>query len=120
MIDDYSDGDHDATAVGNGVTQAPTQCLVSIQTDLTMKDFSEIESDFQSWIEEMHVLKQGQHSSRGYPTKEQLENDQKVLSFYECFGILMAIFEFVQKGNSLARKYKLPDFESFLLTIMKL
>ena len=82
-----------------------------------------IKSDLHSHMEEIHVLKQGQHSSRGYPTKEQLENDQKVLSFYtgfKCFGILMAIFEFVQKGNPVARKCKLPDFESFLLTIMKL
>ena len=36
------------------------------------------------------------------------------------FDILMAISEFVQKGNPVARKYKLPDFELFLLTIMKL
>ena len=31
--DYYSDGDHDATAVGNGVIQALTQCSVSMYSN---------------------------------------------------------------------------------------
>ena len=88
-----------------------------------MNDLSELESDLQSRIDEIHSYKQEIHNSRGYPTMGQLQKDNKLLSFYtgfECFSILIAIFEFVQKGSTTKRKYKLPDFESFLLTIMKL
>jgi len=123
LDDKLDDGDNTADIAKEASGKTVAYCSVCTQTDMTMKALNEIESDLQSRIDEMHSIKQEMYNSRGYPTMEQLQKDNKVLSFYtgfECFSILVAIFEFVQKGNTSKRKYKLPDFQSFLLTIMKL
>ena len=118
LVDDNPDESAD-----NGPGNAVTYCMVGTQTEITLKDINDMESDLQSRIDEIHLLKEEMQRSRGYPTMEQLQKSDKLLSFYtgfECFNVMLAIFQFIQKGIAMKTKHKLPDFESFLLTIMKL
>ena len=93
---------------------------LSIQTDLIMQDLRNMELDNQKHIEEVCTL---QGCNTGCPSKEQLQDNSKLLVFYTglpSFTIFMAIFEFVKKGVSYTGYHKLPEFESLLLTLMKL
>ena len=63
-------------------------------------------SDNQKRIEEIRILKQ---PSKGYPSKQELTDDTKLLTFYtgfECFSVLMAVFEFVSKHISYSAHHK--------------
>ena len=60
--------------------------------------------------------------SGGYPERDQLAGDSKLLNFYtgfNCFTVFMAIFEFVAKGVAHSDNPKLTKF-NYLLTFMKL
>ena len=103
----------------DSVVVTDTQRSLSIQIDLNMQDLSNMEFDNQKCIEELQTL---QGHSTGYPSKEQLQDNSKLLLFYtglQSFTILMAIFV-VKKGVSHSGYYKLSEFDSFLLTLMKL
>ena len=89
---------------------------LSVQTEQTRKDIDNLILDNKKRTEEIQALKQ---SSKGYPSKQELAN----LTFYtgfECFTVLMAVFEFVAKGLYHSGHHKLAEFDCFLLTIMKL
>lgn len=91
---------------------------LSVQTEQTGKDLDNIISDNMKRAEEIQALKQ---SRKGYPSKQELENDTKLLTFYtgfECFTVLMAMFEFVAEGLHHSGHHKLTKFDCFLLTIM--
>jgi len=67
--------------------------LLSVQSKQTRKNFDNLISDNKKRAEEIQALKQ---SSKGYPSKQELAN----LTFYtgfECFTVLMLVFEFVSK-----------------------
>lgn len=89
---------------------------LSIQTDLTMHDLSNMEFDNQKHREELCTL-QGRNA--GYPSKVQLQYNNKLPVFYTGLQSFMTIYEFVKKGVNLTGYYKLSEFE-FLLTLMKL
>ena len=98
-----------------------THRSLSIQAGLTMQDLGNMESDNQKCIEELQTLQE--RSTAGYPSKEQLQDNSKLLLFYTglpSFTIFMAIFEFVKKGVSHSGYHKLSEFDFFLLTLMKL
>jgi len=62
-------------------------------------------------------------SGHGYPRKETLQKDQKLLKFYTVltnFSTLMALFNFVVKVLPVSANSKLSSLDSFLLTKMKL
>ena len=85
---------------------------LSIQTDLTMQDLRNMESDNQKRIEEVQTLQE--RSTAGYPSKEQLQDNSKFLLFYTglpSLTIFMAIFEFVKKGVSHSGYHKLSEFD---------
>ena len=112
-------GIQEETAV-DAVVITEAQRSLSVQTEQTGKDIENLMCDNQKRIEEIHLLKQ---SSKGYPTKQELEENTKLLTFYtgfECFTVLMAVFEFVSKHVNQSAHHKLPEFDCFLLTIMKL
>ena len=61
-----------------------------MQTELTMTDITALQVDNQSRQEEV--------KNSGYPNREQLQADKKILIFYtgiSHFSILIALFEFV-------------------------
>ena len=89
-----------------------THRSLSIQTDLTMQDLRNMESDNQKRIEEVQTLQE--RSTAGYPSKEQLQDNSKFLLFYTglpSLTIFMAIFEFVKKGVSHSGYHKLSEFD---------
>ena len=91
-----------------------------MQTEQTGQDIDNLMSDNQKRIEEIRILKQ---PSKGYPSKQELADDTKLLTVYtgfECFSVLMAVFEFVSKHISHSAHHKLPEFDCFLLMIIKL
>ena len=97
-----------------------TQRSLSVQTEQTGKDIDDLICDNQKRVEEIKGLKQ---PTKGYPSKQELKDDTKLLTFYtgfECFTVLMAVFEFVAKGVCHSAHHKLPEFDCFLLTVMKL
>ena len=113
---DFSDDEKEI----DSVVVTDTQRSLSVQTDLNMQDLSNMEFDNQKCIEEVQTL---QGCSTGYHSKEQLQDNSKLLLFYtglQSFTMLMAIFEFVKKGVSHSGYHKLSEFDSFLLTLMKL
>ena len=86
-----------------------------MQTKLTMTDITALQLDNQSRQEEVKNI--------GYPTREQLQADEKLPIFYtgiSHFTILIALFEFVIKAMSFSANSKLSPFDSFILTLMKL
>lgn len=92
-----------------------TKRTISMQTELTMTDITALQSDNQNRQEEVR--------NSGYPTREQLQVDKKLLIFYTGiphFTILIALFEFVIKALSFSANSKLSPFDSFILTLMKL
>ena len=93
---------------------AGTKRNISIQTDVTMTEITALQLDNQSRQEEVRS---------GYPTREQLQADEKLLLFYTGiphFTLLLALFEFVVKALSVSANNKLSPFDSFILTLMKL
>ena len=81
----------------DSVIVTDTHKSLSIQTDLTMQDLRNMEVDNQKRIEEVCTL-QGRNT--GCPSKEQLQDNSKLLVFYTglpSFTIFMAIFELVKK-----------------------
>ena len=79
---------------------------ISIQTDVPMTEFTALELDNQSRQEEV---------SSGYPTREQLQADKKLLLFYTGiphFTILLALYEFVIKVLSVSANSELGPFDS--------
>ena len=92
-----------------------TKRTISMQTELTMTDITALQVDNQSRQEEV--------KNSGYPTREQLQEDKKILIFYtgiSHFAILIALFEFVIKAMSFTANSKLSPFDSFVLTLIKL
>lgn len=84
----------------DGVIVTDTHRSLSIQTDLTMQDLRNMELDNQKCIEEVCTL-QGRNT--GYPSKEQIQDNSKLLLFYtglQSFTIFIAIFEFIKRGVS--------------------
>ena len=66
-----------------------------MQTEQIGQNIDNLMSDNQKRIEEIWILKQ---PSKSYPSKQELTDDTKLLTFYtgfECFSVLMAVFEFV-------------------------
>ncbi len=52
---------------------------VSVQNELSMKDLCNLEIDHQNRQEEMRLLRE--HVQGGFPTENQLKNDEKLLKF---------------------------------------
>ena len=77
-----------------------------------MTDITALQVDNQSRQEEV--------KNSGYPNREQLQADKKILIFYtgiSHFGILIALFEFVIKAMSFSANSKLSPFDSFLIKL---
>lgn len=94
---------------------------LSVQTDLTMRSMTALEEDNVSRQEDVNTLKQSQRT--GFPTKDQLENNNKIVTFYtglSTFTILSAVYDFVSQTIHHTNKFKLSSFNCFLLTLMKL
>lgn len=73
-----------------------TKRTISMQTELTMMDITALQVDNQSRQEKV--------KNSGYPNREQLQADKKILIFYtgiSHFAILIVLFEF---GNVLFSK----------------
>ena len=120
MVSVYPDGGIQEETAIDAVVITEAQRSLSVQTEQTGKDIENLMCDNQKRIEEIHLLKQ---SSKGYPTKQEIEENTKLLTFYtkfECFTVLMAVFEYVSKHVNHSANHKLPEFDCFLLTIMKL
>ena len=120
MVSVYPDGGIQEETAIDAVVITEAQRSLSVQTEQTGKDIENLMCDNQKRIEEIHLLKQ---SSKGYPTKQEIEENTKLLTFYtgfECFTLLIAVFEFVSKHVNHSANHKLPEFDCFLLTIMKL
>ena len=97
----------------DSVVCAGTKRTISMQTELTMTEITALQLDNQSRQEVVN----------GHPTREQLQEDKKILVFYTGiphFTILLALFEFVIKALSFSANSKLSPFDSFILTLMKL
>ena len=97
-----------------------TNRSISCQTDLTLKDISNLESDNHQMKEELTII---QEQNGGYPREHQLENNSKLLNFYtgfNCFIIFKAIFEFLIKGIVHSGHHKLSAFNCYLMTLIKL
>ena len=71
-----------------------TNRSIARQTDLTLKDISDMESDNHQMKEELTII---QEQNGGYPHKQQLENNSKLLNFYtgfNCFTISWPFLSF--------------------------
>ena len=61
--------------------------------------------------------------AKGYPDKENLKNNDKLLRFYiglSSFTVLMALFNLVFVAILESPTSKLSKFQAFVLTLMKL
>ena len=96
---------------------------VSFQTDLTMQDHEQLEirnkelfQDNACRQNEITILKlelATKGCGNGYPSQKRLEDDNKLVTFYtglSNFTVLMAIFEFLTKGNTAFSNMKLSLF----------
>ena len=63
----------------DAVITTETQRSLSVQTEQTGKDIDNLMSNNQKRIEKIQILK---HPSKGYPTKQELTDDTKLLTFY--------------------------------------
>jgi len=93
---------------------------IACQTDLTLKDISDMESDDNRMKAELTII---QEENGNCPQREQLESNSKLLNFYTGFNyftIFMAIFEFITKGIVHCGHHKLSAFRCYLMTLMKL
>ena len=92
---------------------------VATQTDLTAMVLSALEEDNQRMTTELAEVP----VAKGYPTQEDLKGSNKVLRFYtglSSFTVLMALFRIVSVAIPEKGAAKLSEFESFILTLMKL
>ena len=64
----------------DGVIVTDTHRSLNIQIDLTFQDLRNMEFDNQKRIEEVYISLQGHNT--GYPSKEQLQDNSKLLLFY--------------------------------------
>ena len=74
--------------------QLNTLCAAS-QTDMTGPDLAAFEKDYRQRVKEVSDLR---GSAKGYPNKDDLSGDDKLLRFYtglNSFTILMAVFNLV-------------------------
>ena len=96
---------------------------VSVQTDLIMQDIEQLEirnkelfhdnASRQNEITELKLELVTKDCGNGYPSQKQLEDDNKLVTFYtglSNFTVLMAIFEFLTKGNTAFSNMKLSLF----------
>lgn len=93
---------------------------LACQTDITLSDLSRLEAENEQRNEELKVIHK---QNMGYPKKEQLQNDPKLLNFYTGFGnftVFMALFEFITKDLVHSKHHKISAFYCYLLTLMKL
>ena len=92
---------------------------VATQTDLTAMILSALEEDNQRMTTELAAVP----VAKGYPSQEDLKGCDKVLRFYtglSSFMVLMALFRLVSVAIPERGAAKLSQFESFILTLMKL
>ena len=93
---------------------------LSCQTDVTVLDLAKMEAENKQMKEELKLFYE---NNLGYPKKEQLQEDKKLLKFYtglECFTVFMALFEFITKDLVHSKHHKISAFYCHLLTLMKL
>ena len=94
-----------------------THRSLACQTDMTVSDLSIMEAENEQRNEELKVTHE---QNKGYPNKEQLQNDPKLLRFYMGFGnftVFMAIFEFVAKDLVHSKHNKITAFDCYLSTL---
>ena len=90
------------------------------QTDMTGADLDAFEKDYRQRVKEVSDLR---GSAKGYPNKDDLSGDDKLLRFYtglNSFTILMAVFNLVSPTINETSANKLAKFDCFVLTLMKL
>ena len=63
-----------------------TNRSIACQTDLTLKDICDMESDNHQMKEELTII---QEQNGGYPHKQQLENNSKLLTFILALTALL-------------------------------
>jgi len=103
MVTSLANGTNGVNAASVTDEASTKTIMYCTQTDMTMKDLNEIESDLQSYMDEIHSPRQEMHNSRGYSTMEQLQNNKNscpAKQAFDCSNMLIAIFEFQQKGNT--------------------
>ena len=97
----------------------PNTVSVGIQTDLTADHLIALENDYQQRVKELSEVRE----AKGYPDKENLKNNDKLLRFYtglSSFTVLMAVFNLVSVAIPESPTSKLSKFQAFVLTLMKL
>lgn len=103
----------------NDIVYPPDSVTVATQTDLTAMVLSALEQDNQRMTTELKEV----HVAKGYPSQEDLKNNEKTLRFYtglSSFTVLMALFGLVSVSVPEPRAAKLSHFDCFILTLMKL
>ena len=106
-------------ALANYVVYPLDTVSVATQIDLTVMVLSALEEDNQRMTTELAEVP----VAKGYPTQEDLKGSDKVLCFYtglSSFTVLMALFGLVSVAIPEKGAAKLSEFESFILTLMKL
>jgi hypothetical protein len=91
---------------------------------LSAQQVKTLQEDYQQRVEELASLnvKVKSLTGRGFPNEVMLEDD-RVTNFYTGLPnltILMLVFNFVTKGMSESTGTKLTNFQSFIMTLMKL
>ena len=97
----------------------PNTVSVGIQTDLTADHLIALENDYQQQVKELSEVRE----AKGYPDKENLKNNDKLLRFYtglSSFTVLTAVFNLVSVAIPESPTSKLSKFQAFVLTLMKL
>ena len=87
---------------------------------MTGTDLDACEKDYRQRVKEVSDLR---GSAKGYPNKDDLSGDDKLLRFYtglNSFTILMAVFNLVSPTINETSANKLAKFDCFVLTLMKL
>ena len=119
-----------AERVENEVTGGTS---IGVQTDLTMVDIEQLELNNKELLQD-NASRRGEITElklelvtrgygNGYPSEKQLKDDSKLVTFYtglSSFTVLMAIFEFLMKGNTALANMKLSPFACLTMTLMKL
>ena len=90
-----------------------------VQTDLTLKALTSLETDYQQRITEAT-----RHQCvKGYPDEDDLKDNEELLRFYTgltSFNVLMSLFMIVATPMTETPTTKLPKFQCYILTLMKL
>ena len=88
----------------------PNTVSVGIQTDLTADHLIALENDYQQRVKELSEMRE----SKGYPDKENLKNNDKLLRFYtglSSFTVLMAVFNLVSVAIPESPTSRLSKFQ---------